>query len=520
MAKQSIKTAVKDAVRADAKARKFVQTGSSLSAVTLDSFVNFAHKLGMGADNVLTGSTYGFNPITRNRTLLEWIHRGSWLGGAAVDLMADDMTRAGVEFVSEMEPDDTEKIEQCATRLGTWNSINEVIKWGRLYGGAIGVVLIDGQDLRTPLRKETIGRDQYKGLLVLDRWMVEPTLEDLVTEFGPHLGLPKYYRVQMNAPALRGSAIHYSRIAFRHEGVQLPYQQRLTENLWGLSVLERLYDRMVAFDSTSTGAAQLVHKSHLRTLKIKGLRDIIASGGPALNGLTSYVDIMRRYQGIEGLTMIDGEDDFEVQNSAAHSGMADIILKHAEQLSGALQIPMVRLFGQSPSGFNTGDSEIRQYYDGVMQRQQKDLHPGVHLCYELIGRSCGVNMPTNFELNFRSLWQLTDKDKADINKVNVEAIDTAKSAGLISDQVGMQELRQASRTTGMFTNITEELIKKADSEIEPPVDPMAMQSLIAGDNPDDQNNEVRPQGQAQQVGQSTRRRVGVQQESATSSKAD
>jgi hypothetical protein len=42
-----------------------------------------------------------------------------------------------------------------------------------------------------------------------------------------------------NAPALRGAAIHYSRVILRHVGTKLPYQQALTENLWGASVIER-----------------------------------------------------------------------------------------------------------------------------------------------------------------------------------------------------------------------------------------------------------------------------------------
>lgn len=90
MAKTSIRGAVRDATRADIKARKAITdkiAGDPLvSGVTFDGFLNMAHKLGVGADNVLSSSTYGFNPITRNRQLLEWIHRGSWIGGLVLHL--------------------------------------------------------------------------------------------------------------------------------------------------------------------------------------------------------------------------------------------------------------------------------------------------------------------------------------------------------------------------------------------------------------------------------------------------
>lgn len=513
MARVSAKGAVRTARTEDSRARKLLQDGTTLGATTNDSFVNFAMKLGVGADSPLTGATYGFNPLTRNRVLLEWMYRGSWLCGAAVDAPADDMTRAGIEYLSEMSPDDQERIDVAANLLDTWPRFNEVIKWGRLYGGAVAVALVDGQDLRTPLRLDTVAPGQYKGMLVLDRWMLEPTTEDLVTDMGPHLGCPKYYRVQANSPALRGQAVHYSRVLVRHDGTKLPYQQKLTENMWGLSVLERLYDRMIAFDSASTGAAQLVYKAFLRTLKVENLRQIV-SNAQAMQGFTAYVDTMRRYQGIEGITVVDKNDDFEVQSHQAFSGLDSILRQFAEQLAGALQIPLVRLFGQSPGGLGSnGDSEQRQYYDRIRQAQQSELHHGVSTHYKLISASEGIKLPDNFRIGFRPLWELTDTDKANIAKTVTDTVTAAKESGLISDQVAMKELRQASRSTGIFTNITQELIEQADDQLVPPVDPEAMAGLMGGGG-GEQGDEDAPTGQDGQeaeVGSVPTRRKRLQQ---------
>ena len=512
MSKQSIKAAVRDAKAEDRKMRsalvKSPPDGSGLKTATADSFVNFAQKLGVGADNALSSSSYGFNPITRNRILLEWIHRGSWLGGVAVDLVADDMTRAGIEFLTEMRPDDQERV-----------------KWGRLYGGSLVVALVDGQDPRTPLRLDTVGEDQFKGVLTLDRWMVEPSLEDLVTEYGPHLGLPRYYRVQPNSPALRGQAIHHSRVLMRLEGIKLPYQQRLMENLWGISVLERLYDRMIAFDSASTGAAQLVYKSYLRTLKLDGLRDIVAAGGTPMNGLMTYVDVMRRFQGQEGITLLDKEDEFEVQQHSAFSGLSDALNQFGQQLSGALQIPLVRLFGQSPAGLNsTGESDLRMYYDGIKQQQMKTMHGGITMAYQLTAKSKGIKLPDNFALDFASLWQLDDKEKADVARSVGQTVDKAVEGVLISQKTALKELRQSSRRTGIFTNITEEQINAADDEITPPGGeglPEGMEGLGGPPVPNlGEKNEVRPEGKASAIPDGTRRRVQLQQPPTPSRKTD
>lgn len=460
---KSVARLAKTAATQDTKARTKAQKNG-----TLDSFVNFAHNLGVGAQNAMTSSTYGFNPITRNRTLLEWVHRGSWLGGVAIDVVADDMTRAGVDIGGDLKPDAISALEESITTLGVWNSINDTIKWARLYGGAVGVLLIDGQDTSTPLRLSTIRKGQFRGILPLDRWMVEPSLEDLVTDMGPDLGLPKFYRVTAQAPALSRMSIHHSRV-IRLEGIRLPYWQRLMENLWGLSVLERLYDRMVAFDSASTGAAQLTYKSYIRTYKIKNMRDIVSAGGDALNGLTKYVDMMRRFQGVEGITLMDMEDEFQGDSPAAFGGLADVLAQFGQQLSGALQIPLVRLFGQSPLGFSTGDSDVRNYYDTINQQQNKELKVGMTKAYRCAAASEGIAVPSGFHISFRSLWQMDDVQKSQVASTITDAVSKAIDSQLVSPATGMRELKQSSRVTGIFSNIPDEEIKEAEDM--PPPEP-------------------------------------------------
>ncbi|MGP2435466.1 anti-CBASS protein Acb1 family protein, partial [Listeria monocytogenes] len=87
-------------------------------------------------------------------------------------------------------------------------------------------MLIDGQDLSTPLRIEAIGKDQFKGLVVMDRWMVAPPVGNVVTEYGPDMGKPVYYDILAEFMGLPRGRIHYSRV-IRLEGDDLPYYQRI-----------------------------------------------------------------------------------------------------------------------------------------------------------------------------------------------------------------------------------------------------------------------------------------------------
>lgn len=489
--KVSVKSAARTIKAQDAKvlkaSKKPLPPGASeshqhLNGVTHDSFQNFAAKLGMGTDNLMSASTYGFNPITRIRTTLEWIHRGSWIGGVAVDIPADDMTRMGTELKGGLDPTDAQKIEKAATINAVWKRLNQTAKWARLYGGALAVMLIDGQDPKTPLRIETIGRKQFKGLIVMDRWMVEPSLENLVTEFGPDLGMPKFYRITSQGPALQGQTVHHSRV-IRMDGLELPYWQKLQENLWGLSVLERVYDRMVAFDSATTGAAQLVYKAFLRTLKIKDFKELVAGNKVAADGLAQYVELMRRFQGNEGITVIDAEDSFDVATHSAFGGLSDVLGQLGQQVSGALQIPLTRLFGQAPTGFSSNESDLRNYYDSIHQRQMEELYVPVDRVNRIIARSEGIQVPEDFNHEFRSLYQLTDEQKATVASTVSTAVTNVEERGVISRATALKELRQSSHKTGIFTNITQSDIEEAEQEGPPLAETVEQELVKKGDDP-------------------------------------
>ena len=50
--------------------------------------------------------------------------------------------------------------------------ILEGLTWGRLFGGAAGIMVIEGQEdmLDQPLSLELIMPGQFKGLIIADRW--------------------------------------------------------------------------------------------------------------------------------------------------------------------------------------------------------------------------------------------------------------------------------------------------------------------------------------------------------------
>lgn len=460
---------------------------------TADSFQNLATRTGIGTENISSGGSYGFSPVSRNRVELEFAYRSSWIVGAVVDSYAEDMTRAGIDLLGDGAQDWQEEIHAEADRLELWSALCDTIKWSRLYGGCLAVLMIDGQDVSKPLRIETVGKGQFLGLMVLDRWVVQPTLEDIVHDPGPDFGHPRFYDVIADSQGLQSMHIHHSR-CIRLDGVTLPYWQRIAENGWGQSVVERLWDRLLAFDSTTQGAAQLVHKAHLRTYKVKGFREIIAIGGPAFEGLVKQINMIRQYQSNEGMTLMDAEDEFEA-HQYTFSGLDNVLLQFGQQVSGAVGIPLVRLFGQSPAGLNsTGESDIRNYYDNVKQAQERKLKPGVAKLFGVLFRSLmGTEPPDNFKIRFNPLWQLSDAEKATTANTVSTAVATACNANIIDRATALKELRNSAEITGIFQSVTDEDIKEAEDE--PP--PMMGESNEAVERENEETDPNEPDADSQ-----------------------
>jgi uncharacterized protein len=436
-------------------------------AATTDSFKNFAAHVGRGTGNQNDASHYGFNPVTRNRLQMEYVYRGSWIAGMAVDCVAQDMTREGIEINSTDAPHKLQELDKEASRLRLWDQLCQTIKWARLYGGAVAFLMIDGQKPDTQLRLETLQKGQFKGLLPMDRWMLNCSITELVEDFGPEFGLPLWYDTVPDTGGMPAMRIHHSRI-IRLEGVRLPYWQRQYEWLWGQSVLERLWDRLIAFDSTTNGVAQLVYKAHLRTYSVEGLRDIIAQGGPAMKALAKQMEMIRSLQNSEGITLMDAKDKFET-HQYAFSGLDQVLLQFGQQLSGALGIPLVRLFGQSPAGLNaTGESDMRLYYDSIKQQQVATLGPGIETLYRVLYISkFGTEPPKQFDIDFKNLWQMSDHEKSQVTNTTTAAINTAYESQIINRATALKELKQLSRVTGCFSNVTDEDINAAEDDPAP-----------------------------------------------------
>lgn len=439
------------------------QSNALPRGLTTDSFQNVLARLGYGTPNLLEGTEYPLTRLTQNYQLMNSLYRSHWIVRKIIDTIPEDMTRNWITITTQLELDKLRMLNKLWRTRRLKQKILHGLKWGRLYGGAVGVIMIEGHEdiLDKPLDYDTIMPGALKGLLIVDRWSgVYPSVE-LVEDINDNeFGLPESYQVTTEEGHLL--EVHHSRV-LRFVGRELPYYEKLAEVHWGASEVEVVFDELKKRDNTSWNIAQLIFLANLRVLKMGSLGQDLAIGDNNIQkDLYNTLQAQNWLMNNMGMYLLDKEDGFET-HQYSFSGLNDIYESFMLDLAGASQIPVTKLFGRSPAGMNaTGESDLQNYYETVQQAQESTLAPILDKLLPIMCMSEFGAIPDDLDYMFDPIRTPNDKEVAELADKKTQAIINAYTAGLIPQKVGMKELKQLSETTGMFTNITDEDIENAD----------------------------------------------------------
>lgn len=439
-------------------------------ARALDAFTNVLARLGAGTPNLLEGTEYSLQRLSRDFNQLNALYRESWIIRRIIDVIPSDMLKNWITITSGIDPDVEKKLSISLRRTQLIDKLKRGMQWGRLYGGALGVMLVkhQGYNLSQPLRLDWIMPGDFAGLLIFDRWNgVNPSNELIEDISDPDYGYPKYYTV--TDPAGGGSVkIHHSRV-IRFTGNTLPFWEEIAEMQWGASVVESVFDELKKRDNVSWNIAQLTFMANIRVLKMQDLGQLLAA-----TDSESQAELLRTLEAQNmllnnmGMQVMDAADGLET-HQYTFGGLADCYQQFIMDISGAAEIPVTKLFGRSPSGLNaTGESDLQNYYDMIAEKQEAVLRPILNKVLPPFIISTIGSLPEDFDFDFDPVAEPTDKERADLAKCGTDNVVAAYNAGLISQRTALQELKQQSERTGVWTNITDEDIERAFDTVEQP----------------------------------------------------
>lgn len=449
-----------------------------------DAFQNLLARTGVGMPNLMEGTRYFVQRLTQNYNLMTALYRNNWIARAIVDIIPQDMMKNWIRFSCELTPEELDAFQRTERKTKIQRQILTGLKWGRLYGGGAGLMMIEGQEdiLDTPLDLDSIMPGDFKGLLVTDRWNgARPSLELVEDISSPEFGLPEYYEF-VNSQKESVGKVHHSRIV-RFNGCDLPDVELQAESYWGSSVLEVVFEELKKRDNTSANIAALVFQAQLKVLKMDDFGEKLGSAQAlSQQKLRETINALNWLLSSQGMLMLSQNDSFESVNYT-FSGINDIYESFMLDMAGAAKIPATRLFGRSPAGMNaTGESDMRNYYDVVVNDQNCNLEPVLDKLLPVMAMSTWGRIPDDFDYRFNPIHKPTDKEIGENIKWKFEAVQGAFDSGLISERIALQELRQFGDESGLFNNITDEDIARASDVVVKPE--LEMAGLDDEENPE------------------------------------
>lgn len=430
-----------------------------------DSFSNASARIGEGTTNLLEGTEYKNNRLSFDWNLLNTLYREHWIVRRIVDVVAEDMVKNWYKIKSQLEPKNMKKIAILERKTQLRARILEGLRWARLYGGAAGVIMIQGQEdmLDQPLELDTLLPNCFKGLLILDRWNgIYPDMRIVEDSNDIDFGLPMYYHIRSDAIGT-GVKVHHNRIV-RFINRDLPYIEKLMESHWGASELEHIYEELKKRDNTSWNIATLIFSANLKVYQMDGFEQTALMDEQALGDLYKTLMLMNEMMNNNSMQIIGKEDTFDTKQYT-FSGLSDVYSEFMMDVAGAAEMPVTKLFGRSPAGMNaTGESDMQNYYDSVEQKQEACLRPILEKLLPILCISAFGTVPDDLEVEFNTCRRPTEEERKTLAQQIASSINEIYNSGLISQKTALKELRQSAENTGMWTNITDEDIEKASDE--------------------------------------------------------
>lgn len=430
---------------------------SPQAAVTTDAFSNPLFRLGWGSQSPTEATEYPLTRMTDNYARLNALYRDNWVVQNVVGLVVDDMLREWYKLQGSFSPEYLEELARVERVTGLKQRLAEGLRWGRLYGGAAGLIMIEGQEgmLDKPLDLETVYPGSFQGLYILDRWQgITPNLE-LIFEGGePN---PESYSIT-DAQGRTVTNVHHSRVV-RFTGRDLPYLERVAEMYWGESEVEALYKDVVAHDNVSANITALTFQANVNTMEVKNLTQLLSMANPEMQ--RRFWDTMQAQSVMRsnfGLQLVE-EGTKLTNNQYSFAGLKDVYETMCLNLCGASHYPMTKLFGRSPAGMNaTGESDLRNYYDYVDTLREAKLRPALEKLLPVLCMSAWGAVPDDLQITFPPLWTPTAAELAAIAKQKSEAIVSGYQAGLMNVDTAQKELKKLEEETGLFGSIPDEEI--------------------------------------------------------------
>ncbi|WP_288445416.1 DUF1073 domain-containing protein [uncultured Serratia sp.] len=380
-----------------------------------------------------------------DRELLS-MYKNSWVVKKFIDKTADDMLKLPREIIGGL-PDEIKKSAiELENQLNVAAVYREALTWASLLGDSLIVAITDCEDeaIEKPLSLES---EDIVKFLVLSKGEYQPNDRVISDIDSPNFGLPQHYVVTVGRQQLK---FHHTRCHRTRLG-----KHRLKDmKRFGTSDLQAPYQAIKIFDTAILSTGDTIQEANVDVIFLAGLNSQIAAGQESQ--VVEYARVVKDTKSSTGILLIDageeGKPSRYEQKNAQFTGLSDVVTKMANVLAGALDRPITVLFGQSASGFASGEEDNKAYYATINGLQESRLRPMQDFVDQFIldKLSAWTGEPLAYE--YPSIANTNETEEATRFSNYATGFTSLVQSSIVTEDIALREMQ----ARGVLTTITAE----------------------------------------------------------------
>lgn len=384
---------------------------------------------------------------------------------AGCEMIADEMVEKGITLTTKGNNDpDTDKqakldrLNELITKINLLPTLRKAVSISKYYGGSLVYMDFDGIDtasenLLNPLilTKNELRGKKLRRLKVIEPYNLSPGQYNAADPLQEYYFKPRYWFVM-------GKVVDASRFLPPVQENELPTILRPAYNFFGIPLAQIVLDAVAHFTECREAEARLLTKFSLTVFKTN-LNEQIFSGGDWAQ-IDNRVNNFVQYRSNDGVMLIDKEsEDIDIK-SMSLAGVKDIVSQAMEIVAAYFNEPVTKMWGLTPSGFNTGESDLNNHYDHIASQQEKQLRDQIEYVLKVLQVQEWGEIDNEITFTFNPLSEEKEESIATVNKIKAETQQIYISNGVISPDEG-RECLKADPKSG-FNNLNEESVPEEE----------------------------------------------------------
>ena len=416
-----------------------------------DDWVNPVTGLGTSGDKKTWGTLYD---TVLSVFELDTAYQSSILASSICDIPAYEKLRQGFQIKLPDEDNDSGMLDAFKTELQA-HELTQKFTMGDVFsnlygGGGIYVGVDDGLNPWDPLDLSKIRKVEY--LTLLDRYeLVNSGMIDMSVT-SANFARPYYYTLATIDPNYAGVNIHHSRI-IRFDGIQMSRRRMSFFFYWGQSLINRTINIIRGYETGLGSISTMIQDYNILLIEMKNLPQILAGGATERKWFQKKIAAtVEMLSTLHAFVLSEGEKASHLTRNV--TGLPELVDRLVGQVVMAAKIPRVLLFGEAAAtGLNANsDGEVRMFYDYIRSQQINALQPKLRKLIQIFmasksGAFAGNVVP--FQIEFNPLWQMNEKEQAEIHN----QVAQADNANIMNGVYSAEEARSRYKNGKFNLNI-------------------------------------------------------------------